>query len=475
LLGALAVAALLGVLVFVVLVAPALLIRHPYNGLSAADELKARNDVRTTLVQALAGLAVAGGLIVTYRTYRQNRAEQDRTYERELYAQAVEQLGHEKAPVRLGALYSLERLAQEKPERRQTIVDVICAYLRMPFSPAAPAGKPEPATAGEQGEPATGIEARTDGGGDTWRQERQVRLTALRILDEHLNDDRARDKRFTRPPNPRFWPNIRVDLGGATLISFGRRDCVFAVAQAVFDGATFRGDSWFSGATFSGPATFYKATFSNVVFQKATFSNVVFERAIFSDVAAFTDAIFSGPAFFERAIFSATSLVKRASFERATFSDVAGFGGAAFSGGVAFGKAEFSRAANFSEATFAAEFSEATFSAEFSEATFSEATFSADFGGAIFSGPALFGGAKFRGPAEFTDATFSGNVVFDDATFSGPAWFGGATFSSEDSLSFDRSRVLSPDADHCWPPGWCVRPDGSGGYTVVRANDNGHS
>jgi len=37
-------------------------------------------------VQALAGLAVAGGLIVTYRTYRQNRVEQDRTYERELYA-----------------------------------------------------------------------------------------------------------------------------------------------------------------------------------------------------------------------------------------------------------------------------------------------------------------------------------------------------------------------------------------------------
>ena len=46
----------------------------PHSGLNAADELKAQNDVRTTLVQALAGLAVAGGLVVTYRTYRQNRA-----------------------------------------------------------------------------------------------------------------------------------------------------------------------------------------------------------------------------------------------------------------------------------------------------------------------------------------------------------------------------------------------------------------
>ena len=127
---ALAGAVLLGVFVFVIVVAPSLLIRPPKTGLSEADLLKARNDARTTLVQALAGLAVAGGLLVTYRTYQQNRKEQesahqqheqeqdrirqeqDRTYERELYAKAVEQLGHEKAPVRLGALYSLERLAE---------------------------------------------------------------------------------------------------------------------------------------------------------------------------------------------------------------------------------------------------------------------------------------------------------------------------------------------------------------------------
>jgi len=123
------------VLVLVLVVDPSLLIGSPPigkppTGLSVADKLKAQNDVRTTLVQALAGLAVAGGLVVTYRTYRQNRIEQDRTYrqqqeeqkdtrqeqdrtyERELYAKAVEQLGHEKTPVRLGALYSLERRGQ---------------------------------------------------------------------------------------------------------------------------------------------------------------------------------------------------------------------------------------------------------------------------------------------------------------------------------------------------------------------------
>ncbi|MGI5228167.1 hypothetical protein [Actinoallomurus sp. CA-142502] len=60
----------------------------------------------------------------------------------EPYARAVEQLGHVNAPVRLGGLYSLERLAQDHQEHRQTVIDVVCAYLRMPFDPAplAPIG-----------------------------------------------------------------------------------------------------------------------------------------------------------------------------------------------------------------------------------------------------------------------------------------------------------------------------------------------
>ncbi|RSM95837.1 hypothetical protein DMB42_49020 [Nonomuraea sp. WAC 01424] len=59
-----------------------------------------------------------------------------------MYAKAVEQLGNEQAPVRLGGLYALERLAQDTPALRQTIVDVICAYLRMPYALPANASWP---------------------------------------------------------------------------------------------------------------------------------------------------------------------------------------------------------------------------------------------------------------------------------------------------------------------------------------------
>ena len=95
----------------------------------------------------------------------------------ELYTKAVEQLGNDKAPVRLGGLYALERLAQDNPAQRQTIVNVICAYLRMPFAPEAPEARRR--TPGRRVEPLAYM----------WQQERQVRLTAQRILADHLRVD----------------------------------------------------------------------------------------------------------------------------------------------------------------------------------------------------------------------------------------------------------------------------------------------
>jgi hypothetical protein len=53
----------------------------------------------------------------------------------DLYVKAVEQLGSDQAVVRLGGLYALERLAQNNSDHQQTIANVLCAYLRMPYAP----------------------------------------------------------------------------------------------------------------------------------------------------------------------------------------------------------------------------------------------------------------------------------------------------------------------------------------------------
>ena len=300
----------------------------------------------------------------------------------ELYTKAVEQLGSDKAPVRLGGLYALERLAQDNPAHRQTIVNVICAYLRMPFSPTPPASKPEPEATEDPGEPATETEAKTDGIGDTWQQERQVRLTAQRILAEHLRDDRAKDKRSTDPPSPRFWPGIRLDLAGATLIDFDLQDGV--MADANFSGATFSGDAWFGGATFSGDACVRRG-----------------------------------------------DLQRRRPVRRATFSGAAWFGGATFSGDATFGEAS----------------PPSTTSAPASRGL--DASSEGDLQRRAFE----------ASRAWFDGATFSGDAGSARPSAAAPVRQGDLQRVS--SLSFERSRVLSPE------PNMSGRRDGASGRTAA--------
>ncbi|MFI0466914.1 hypothetical protein ACH347_22770 [Saccharopolyspora sp. 5N102] len=87
--------------------------------------------VRTalTLGAGLVGIAV---LVLTGRKQwlaerTQLHAETDATERRvtELYTAAANQLASDKAPVRLAGMYALERLAQDNPGHRQTIVDLM--------------------------------------------------------------------------------------------------------------------------------------------------------------------------------------------------------------------------------------------------------------------------------------------------------------------------------------------------------------
>ncbi len=52
----------------------------------------------------------------------------------ERFAKSVELLGHEADQVRVGALHALAGLARTRPEYRQTVLDVLCSYLRRPFT-----------------------------------------------------------------------------------------------------------------------------------------------------------------------------------------------------------------------------------------------------------------------------------------------------------------------------------------------------
>jgi uncharacterized protein YjbI with pentapeptide repeats len=112
-----------------------------------ADAVTARNDVRATLLQGLAGVFVALGLALTWRQLQHNiqSTREQRDLERagqitERFTRAVDQLGAEQLDVRLGGIYALERIARDSPGDQATIAEILTAYVRQrsPWPPTQP-------------------------------------------------------------------------------------------------------------------------------------------------------------------------------------------------------------------------------------------------------------------------------------------------------------------------------------------------
>jgi uncharacterized protein YjbI with pentapeptide repeats len=179
-------------------------------------------------------------------------------------------------------------------------------------------------------------------------QELQVRQIAQHILADHLRlppgISSAAAQRRRPSPREDFWPDINLDLTGATLVNlnFNRVSVVGALFnQATFRGAarfveaTFQGDASFRGAKFRGEARFVGATFQGdtwfrrakfrdyASFREATFRGVWFRGAKFRGDVRFVDAKFRGDAGFSWAKFRGDVW-----FFRAKFRGDAGFGGA---------------------------------------------------------------------------------------------------------------------------------------------------
>jgi len=481
-------------------------------------QAKARIDAVRTGLATGGAIGAAVALMLAFR--RQHHAEvaaastdYDATEKRitELYTKAVEQLGNDKAPVRLGGLYALERLAQNNPDLRQVVVDVICAYLRMPYTP--PDAEPRTAATRPAGAVPDAVRGRSPAARRVLRaqhrlppaappspqadprEEHQVRLTAQRILADHLRDDRRPEEQTTRSPDRWFWNGMNLDLTEATLIDLDFTNC--HPRQATFTKATFHGDAGFGGATFHGAAGFSTATFTGRAgFDEATFDrdagfvgatfhgDAGFDEATFDRDAGFVGATFHGDAGFDR-----TSFHRDAEFAGATFHGNAGFSTATFTGRAEFDEATFYGNAGFVGATFHGDavfaMAAVTGRAGFDGATFhGDAVFAmaavtgrAGFDGATFHGDAEFDEATFHGRAEFGEATFHGRAVFDEATFHGNARFRAEIH--ERGIDLGGARVQSVNAQHAWPQGWTVRPgeddDGPGILTRIAAESEHRS
>ncbi|WP_147341423.1 pentapeptide repeat-containing protein [Actinomadura logoneensis] len=176
------------------------------------------------------------------------------------FTAAVEQLGSSSPAIRLGGVYALAGLADDSPtpEFRQTCIDVLCAFLRLPYDRHPGVGREH-----EQ--------ARKE-----FRAAREVRHTVLRIIGDHLRDDAAVS-----------WRGHNLDF---TDVVFDGGD----FRQAVFDGGnvSFREASFLYGTTLFTHARFVNGS---VTFEGARFGGgrVDFQGVRFdSDVVSFEGAEF---------------------------------------------------------------------------------------------------------------------------------------------------------------------------------------
>ena len=211
-----------------------------------------------------------------YSLEQQRQVLEDRRtgneYERaadERFARAVELLGHEADQVRTGAIHGLAGLARSNPNYTQTVLDVLCSYLRRPFD--------HPKWGASNIAPTTG-EATPD-----QERERTVRQAACKSLRALLPGTDLTDP-----------PIYDLDLSYAhlELIDFSDR----VVGRIAAYSAKVRHSARFERTQFRGP--------------------VKLTGAVFLDKLLAGDAVFHGR-------FDASDLELRrpADFERAHFAD----------------------------------------------------------------------------------------------------------------------------------------------------------
>jgi hypothetical protein len=282
-----------------------------------------KNNVRTTLIQAFGGILLLIGVVFTIGQLRISReqlraslAQQEvsselsratlesslRAREDEAWTRAIDQLGSESLPTRLGGIASLERLAASASSVRDVVMEVLTAYIRESV-PRADADSDE--NPGWWGEPSSTVAV-------------DVQLT-LRVLGrlrpaESSSDeiDDATDRSLLDFDSTALR-GAKLALGHYEGATFRRTDlreanlsggffefAVFFRAIGMranfagnFVGATFV-DSSMESADFHG-ADLYGASFANANLSRANFVNsniceVDFSGALL-DEADFTNAL----------------------------------------------------------------------------------------------------------------------------------------------------------------------------------------
>ena len=344
---------------------------------------------------------------------RQVRAER-----RERYTKAVEQLGDEKAPIRMGGVYTLVGLVDEwlkdesikKYEDRlkegQVIVNNLCAYIRSPFTLATrydELDKDSPTSDGVYKD----IQQKFYTDKADFKAEADVRLSIIKEIHDRLQGP---DKN-----TPGAWSDFEYDFSGSTFFYSVDLTNSYYRSRVSFSNSYYYKKANFSGSFYDSRASFCGSIYKKkVIFSSSKAHSIYKRKADFSGSEYHRKADFRGSIYKKKVIFSSSkahSIYKR----KADFSGSEYHRKADFRGSIYKKDAIFSTEHLRSTYRSAADFSGSTYGklANFSYSTYEDdAIVSANQYRSTYHGTADFRGSTYGKLAKFSYSTYKGNAIF---------------------------------------------------------------
>ena len=359
-----------------------------------AEQLLAQSNLRLALLYTTGGTIAALGLLETYRKNTNDRAkanadikaalknqehqaevlkEQIRQFDenafkerkaerRERYTKAVEQLGDEKAPIRMGGVYTLVGLVDEWLEEKslsdderfkegQVIINNLCAYIRSPFTLTS--------YYDELSEDAPSLEGSYKDKKEEFYvdkaildSEADVRLGIIKEIHDRLQGSGKN--------TPGAWSDFEYDFSGSTFFYPIDLTNSYYAKPINFSGSTYEGGANFRGSTYQGRANFSESTYrSRADFSRSTYQGWAdFRRSTYQGWAYFgrstyrSRADFSGSTYEGEAYFTDSTYKGEANFIDSTYKSVANFSRSIYEGGANFNDSIYEGGANFNGSTY---------------------------------------------------------------------------------------------------------------------------
>ena len=368
-------------------------------------------------------------LIQQKEQFEANSFKERKAERRERYTKAVEQLGDEKAPIRMGGVYTLVGLVDEwleeesieKYEDRlkegQVIINNLCAYIRSPFTLTSyydELSNPTPTPEGiykDNKEKFYADKAILD-------SEADVRLSIIKEIHDRIQDP---DKN-----TPGAWSNFEYDFSGSTFFYPIDLTNSYYAKPINFSGSTYKSEANFSDSTYKSWANFTDSTYKSW----ANFSDSTYQAlADFSDSTYKSWANFSDSTYKSWAYFTNSTYQGRAYFTNSTYQALADFTNSTYQGRADFTNSTYQGRAYFSRSTYkdVADFSDSTYqdSADFSDSTYKDV---ADFSGSTYQYWAYFSRSIYQALADFSRSTYQGEAYFSRSTYQDSADFSDSTY-----------------------------------------------